>query len=89
MSNIYTFTASFIFVALKAFQQLNVVHDERWLIMPVSMMMAVCEVFIVSQIVVRGFGWVVLWIGFGSGLGAIFSMFLHKRMRTLNGKKSK
>ncbi len=85
----FTFAASFLYVGLKAFQQLNVVHDERLLVVPISLLMATCEVFIVSQIVVNGFGWIVLWIGLGAGLGALFSMSLHKRMRIFNGRASR
>ncbi len=74
------FLSSFCFVALKAFQQLNVVHKQYWWIMPTSMLMAVCEVYVVAQVAVNGFGWIVFWIGLGAGLGAMSSMWLHGKV---------
>lgn len=75
------FFAAFVFVALKAAQQLNVVHHKVWWVLPVSFAMAVCEVFVVVQSVRAGWGWVVLPIGLGSGLGCLFSMYIHRRFR--------
>lgn len=75
------FFASFCFVALKAFQQLNVVHDQYWLVIPTSCLMAVCEVFVIANIAVKG--WhipLVAAVGLGSGLGCVASMYLHKRI---------
>lgn len=80
------FIASFAFVGLKAFQQLNVVHDEYWLVVPTSMMMAACEVYVIAVVAVNGWGWIVFWVGLGAGLGCLFSMLLHKRIR--NGKRT-
>ena len=82
MTFLAAFVASFCFVALKAFQQLNVVHDQYWLVVPTSVLMAVCEVYVVANI--ASLGWhipLVLSVGFGSGLGCVASMLLHKRMR--------
>lgn len=79
---IASFLAAFGFVALKSWQQLNVVHEIWWLIVPTSVAMAVCEVYVVANI--ARLGWdipLVLAVGFGSGLGCISSMALHKRMR--------
>jgi predicted permease len=76
------FIASFVFVALKAFQQLNVVHDQYWFVVPTSMLMAACEVYVIATIVLTGWGWVVLWVGLGAGLGCLFSMLAHKRIRS-------
>ena len=79
---IAAFGASFLFVALKAFQQLNVVHDQFLLVIPTSVGMAVCEVYVVANIALRGWHWpLVLAVGLGSGIGCVCSMWLHKRLR--------
>lgn len=75
------FGAAFTFVALKAFQQLSVVHHRVWWIVPTSMAMAVCEVFVVAQAATQGWGLIVLPIGLGSGLGCLFAMNVHKFLR--------
>lgn len=78
--------ASFVFIALKAFQQLNVVHDQYLLVFPTSLLMAACEVFVIANIAMHGWS-IPLWlaVGIGSGAGACFSMWLHKRMRNVRG----
>lgn len=82
MAYLAAFVASFLLVAAKAFQQLNVVHDERWLIMPTSMWMAGCELLLWSYAASKGWDWI-LWlaIGLGAGFGCLISMHIHKRMR--------
>jgi hypothetical protein len=78
---ILAFVASFVFVALKSWQQLNVVHHQLWWVMPTSFAMAVCEVYVIAQAATQGWGWIIVPIGLGSGLGCMASMVLHKRMR--------
>jgi len=80
--------ASFVYVAAKAFQQLNVVHDYYKLVPVVSVVMAVCEVGLGGNIAIRavgadlwGLAFTVLAMSFGASAGAISSMVLHKRMR--------
>lgn len=74
------FASSYIFIFLKAFQQLNVVHDKYWWVVPTSMSMAFCEVYIIASLAMEGFNIpVVLAVGLGSGLGAVTSMWIHKR----------
>lgn len=75
------FGATYISIALRAFQQLNVIHDNRMWVIPASVGMAACEVLTVALMVKEGWGWIVLWIGFGGGLGTLTSMWLHKRIR--------
>lgn len=74
------FVASYIFIFLKAFQQLNVVRNEYWLIVPTSVAMAACEVLVVVNMAQHGWGWIIVPIGLGSGLGALTSMFIHGRL---------
>lgn len=76
-----------MYVALKAFQQLNVVHDEFKWIMPISLSMAACEVAVVSAIVKAPDLFLILAIGLSAGVGAIASMLLHRRMRNGRNKK--
>jgi len=71
------FGASFIFVFLKAFQQLNVVHRQYWMVLPTSMAMAACEVAVIALVARNGWGWLVVFTGLGGGLGCIAAMFFH------------
>lgn len=71
------FCASFIFIFLKAFQQLNVVHRQFLLVVPTSMLMSVCEIGVVALVIKQGWGWIVVFTGFGGGLGCIVAMHLH------------
>lgn len=73
------FVASFFFVGLKSIQQLNVVHKQYWWILPTSMLMAACEVVVVAGVAKNGWGWIVLAIGLGAGLGAMGATYLHSR----------
>lgn len=75
-----SFVASYLFIFLKAFQQLNVVRDQYLMVVPTSVAMAACEVFVVANMATHGWGWIVLPVGLGSGLGALTSMFIHGRM---------
>lgn len=72
---------SFVFIFLKSWQQLNVVHHQLWWIVPTSFLMAVAEVFTVANMAHYGWGWVIIPIGLGSGFGSLTSTILHKRTR--------
>lgn len=74
------FAASFFFVGLKSVQQLNVVHKQYWWILPTSMLMALCETWVIFAMVKNGFGAIVLATGTGAGLGAIVATYLHGRL---------
>lgn len=82
------FVVNLLYIAGRAFQQLNVVHDRIISILPVSMLMAFCEVFLwggAALAVVKGsYADMVLYaltLGISGALGAIISMYLHARMR--------
>ncbi len=76
------FGASFLYIGLKAMQQLNVVHGQFMAVVPTSFAMAACEAFIVVNVARSGFNWwLVFAIGLGGGLGCIASMWIHKRFR--------
>jgi hypothetical protein len=66
---------------LKSWQQLNVVHYQLWWIVPTSFLMAGAEVYVVANVAHNGWGWIILPIGLGSGLGSLCSTMLHKRTR--------
>lgn len=78
---IAVFLSSFCFVALKSAQQLNVQHNLRWAVVPTSLAMAYLEVSIVVSVVRDQSLWTVISLGFGAGLGCLFAMELHRRMR--------
>ena len=75
------FFSSLGFIALRAFQQLNVQHDRYLWVPPVTMLMAVCEVLAITAIVKAGSVYAAIPMTFGGVLGCWFSMWLHKRMR--------
>ena len=74
------FLTSFVYIALKATQQLNVVHKQYLWVLPTSMAMAVCEVYVIATTAKNGFGWLAIAIGLGAGLGCMASMWLHGRL---------
>ncbi len=75
------FCTSFIFIFLKSWQQLNVVHYQLLWSVPTSFAMAAAEVYTVFNMAHYGAGWVIIPIGLGSGLGSLVSTVIHKRMR--------
>lgn len=81
MTYALAFGASFIFIFLKAFQQLNVVHRQYLLVVPTSMAMSACEVAVIYLVAKQGWGWLVVATGLGGGLGCVAAMFLHKFTR--------
>lgn len=79
-ANFLAFAASFVFIALKSWQQLNVVRKAyRW-IMPTSFAMAACEVYVVATIARQGWGELVFWVGLGGGLGSLCATWTHWRV---------
>ena len=73
------FIGSFGYVGLKSIQQLNVVHRNYAWIVPVSMFMAAIEVFVVASVAKFGWGWLVFWVGLGSGLGSLCATWAHSK----------
>lgn len=78
---ILCFLSSFLFIFLKSWQQLNVVYHQLWWIVPTSFAMATCEVVVVANMAHNGWGWIIIPIGLGSGLGSLASTIIHKRTR--------
>lgn len=77
------FLASLLFVALKAFQQLNVQHDRRWWVLPTSILMAFAEVTLIVGVVKADSVWSAVPIGVGAASGCLIAMEVHRRMRML------
>lgn len=78
------FAAQFIFIFLKAFQQRNVAHLHYWPVMPVSLLMALTEVYVISIIAISVTLGVLSWqqivaLAIGSGTGCLVSMYLHSK----------
>lgn len=74
------FGCNIAYIGLKAFQQLNVVHEKYVWVVPISLSMAFCETF-TTKLIVENSMWVFLPLGLGGGLGCIMAMLLHKRLR--------
>jgi hypothetical protein len=70
-----------VFIAARAFQQLNVQHDRYWWVPPTTTTMAVCEVVSITSIVKSGSLWAIVPLAVGGTLGCWFAMWLHKRLR--------
>lgn len=84
MTFIYAFIASLLYVFLRAQQQLNVFHNATRWVVPNSLGMAACEVFVMVNVVktLDSFGGLVLLascIGFGSGIGCLGAMYMRSR----------
>ncbi|MCK5013231.1 MAG: hypothetical protein KAS66_05385 [Candidatus Omnitrophica bacterium] len=80
------FFASFAYVALRAFQQLNVQHHKIGWAVPISYGMAYFDMFLIGTIAINAVNledkvWLWFQLGTGGALGAIFSMLLHKKFR--------
>lgn len=72
---------SLAFIALRAFQQLNVQHDRYLWVPPTTALMAVCEVTTITNIVHLKSLTAAMPMAVGGVLGCWFAMWLHRRMR--------
>jgi hypothetical protein len=73
---ILAFFASYLFVGLKSAQQLHVVHQHYVMILPTSLLLAATEVYVIATVAQNGYGWIVLAIGLGAGLGSMTATYL-------------
>ena len=88
MSTLLVGMANFLFIFLKAFQQRNVAFLHYWWVVPTSMTMAVVEVGVIGWVAIQATQtakfldlWpLILAVGLGGGLGAVASMYIHKRI---------
>lgn len=77
MYYVAAFFSSMFFVGMKSVQQLNVYHKKYWWIVPTSLAMATCEVYVVASVARNGWGTIVLAVGLGAGIGAVIATWLH------------
>lgn len=72
--------ASFSYVFLRAFQQLNVVHNAYRMVLITSYLMTAGDVFLIASYAKNGLSWD-LWlvVGCSTGLGSCAAMWLRKR----------
>jgi hypothetical protein len=78
------FSASLVYVFLRAFQQQTVIQGRYWLVAPVSMAMGWCDVYLIFHIAKTG-GWIWLATGTGGAIGCMTAMYLHRRF--IDGRK--
>lgn len=84
------FVCYFVFIGLRAFQQINVQNHQLMLVVPTSLLMAAMEVFVITTLAKQGYGLVlVLVYGVSAGLGSLTAMHIQKWYRArLERKKS-
>lgn len=75
------FCVSFIYIFVKAFQQLNVMKAEYMWMVPTSVIMAACEVFIIGTAALSQQWWIFLPIGVGGGTGCMLSVYVHSKLK--------
>ena len=79
---ITAFFVSLLNIGLRAFQQKNVMKDKYLYVMPCSMVMAYCEVYVYHTAAEHGIGgFLPIFIGLGSGMGCMISMKLHEKIK--------
>lgn len=78
LTYIAAFAVSLIYVGLRSFQQLNVMHAKYWWVPPTSMAMAVSDYWVINQTVNSGMA-IALPIGLGGATGACLSIYLHNQ----------
>jgi len=72
--------ASFVYVFLRAFQQLNVMGGHYWRVMPTSIGMGVGDVVLVILIVKTDTLWIGVSNGIAAGAGCCCAMYLNHRI---------
>ena len=78
--------ANFMFIGLKAFQQLNVIHNNYVLVILTSHLLAFGEVFVIYTIAAQGYFLpLVLTIGVSGAAGCLFAMRFHNWFKKAKG----
>lgn len=78
VSGLGMFFAAFCVVALRAFQQQNVIHGHYKLAVITSYGLAFADIAIVLSVVAVGWP-AAMWIGTGGAFGVTFAMYCHNR----------
>lgn len=76
-----SFVTAYVYIGLKATQQLSVVNGRFLWVLPVSIAMGLCEAGIVLMVVQSGTLFLGLMNGLGGGLGAMTAMVLNRRWK--------
>lgn len=84
MTNLLLFSANMVFIFLKAFQQRNVAHLHYAPIIPLSLLLATAEIYMISTIAILGVGGSIDWhhvisLAVGGGVGCMLSMYVHNK----------
>jgi hypothetical protein len=78
------FAVNMVFVLCKSFQQKSVMHDKKLWILPVSLLMSACEVFMVGSIAILVVAsqsyWAFIPAGCGAAVGCLLGMELFNRL---------
>lgn len=85
MTHLALLLANYVHIFLRAFQQRNVAHLRYWPVLPLSLLLAMTEVYMIAQVgilaVTEALQWHhILVIALGGGLGCMTSMWAHGRI---------
>lgn len=75
-----SFAVSFVYIFLKATQQISVVTQRYWFVLPTSIGLGLCEATILLYVVQAGTIWLGIVNGCGAGLGALAAMVFHRKV---------
>lgn len=75
------FGISYIYVAMKAMQQIAVVNGHKKWVLPVSMCLAFCEVTTITVLAIHKNIWYFPCTGLGAGLGALTTMLIYEKIK--------
>ena len=87
MTHLLLFSANMIFIALKAYQQRNVAHLHYWPVLPLSFLLAIAEIYMISTIAILSMKSALDWhhvtaLAVGGGIGCMLSMYMHDKIHT-------
>jgi hypothetical protein len=73
--------ATFAYVFLRAFQQINVIHQHYWRILPTSLGMGIGDVVLILLIVKADTLWIGLSNGIAGACGCYAAIYLTRRLK--------
>ena len=73
--------ATFLYVFLRAFQQINVIQHHYWRIVPTSLGMGIGDVVLILLIVKADTLWIGVSNGVAGALGCYMAIYLTKRLK--------